>query len=616
MPKNRTKNSPRPVVEEPYIKDFLDMVAPSVIDFKVDHYLCGNTCRCVWALREYPTSTDEQAILRHLGEMDGVTIRIYTRQVTPSEERRIIHNAANKHRMSRSSTEDLQQTVTAEANLQDVVTLVSSMHRNREPLLHCAVFLELTAPDYDALKLLQTDVLTELVHSKLNVDRLMLRQQEGFVSVMPAGRNAFGAQFERVLPASSVANLYPFNYSGKTDPHGFYIGKDKYGANILVDFDKRDDDKTSANILILGNSGQGKSYLLKLLLLNFLEAGKSVISLDVEHEQKDMCETVGGCFMDLMGGVYRINPLEPKCWDDGSGPEDRDAPEAFRKSTRLSQHISFLKDFFRAYKDFSDRHIDAIEIMVGKLYAKWGISDSTNFAGLKPQDYPILSDLYKLIEQEYREYDGNCHQLYTAELLQEILLGLHSMCQGAEAQFFNGHTNVTSSRFIVFGVKGLLQASKNVRGAMLFNILSYMSDRLLTIGNTTAALDELYVWLSDNVSVGTTIIEYIRNTLKRVRKKESNLIMASQNLEDFDREGIRELTKPLFAIPPHQFIFNCGSIDKRFYMDLLQLEEAEYNLIRFPQRGVCLFKCGNERYLLEVHAPAYKEALFGTAGGR
>ena len=616
MPKNRTKNSPRPVVEEPYIKDFLDMVAPSVIDFKVDHYLCGNTCRCVWALREYPTSTDEQAILRHLGEMDGVTIRIYTRQVTPSEERRIIHNAANKHRMSRSSTEDLQQTVTAEANLQDVVTLVSSMHRNREPLLHCAVFLELTAPDYDALKLLQTDVLTELVRSKLNVDRLMLRQQEGFVSVMPAGRNAFGAQFERVLPASSVANLYPFNYSGKTDPHGFYIGKDKYGANILVDFDKRDDDKTSANILILGNSGQGKSYLLKLLLLNFLEAGKSVISLDVEHEQKDMCETVGGCFMDLMGGVYRISPLGPKCWDDGSGPEDRDAPEAFRKSTRLSQHISFLKDFFRAYKDFSDRHIDAIEIMVGKLYAKWGISDSTNFAGLKPQDYPILSDLYKLIEQEYREYDGNCHQLYTAELLQEILLGLHSMCQGAEAQFFNGHTNVTSSRFIVFGVKGLLQASKNVRGAMLFNILSYMSDRLLTIGNTTAALDELYVWLSDNVSVGTTIIEYIRNTLKRVRKKESNLIMASQNLEDFDREGIRELTKPLFAIPPHQFIFNCGSIDKRFYMDLLQLEEAEYNLIRFPQRGVCLFKCGNERYLLEVHAPAYKEALFGTAGGR
>ena len=76
------------------------------------------------------------------------------------------------------------------------------------------------------------------------------------------GSNVLGREFERVLPAGSVANLYPFNYSGKTDPNGFYIGKDKYGSNIVVDFDRRDSDKTSANILILGNSGQGKSFFI------------------------------------------------------------------------------------------------------------------------------------------------------------------------------------------------------------------------------------------------------------------------------------------------------------------------------------------------------------------
>ena len=56
------------------------------------------------------------------------------------------------------------------------------------------------------------------------------------------------------------------------------------------------------------------------------------------------------------------------------------------------------------------------------------------------------------------------------------------MCKGADAQFFNGHTNITSSRFLVFGVKGLLGAAKNVRNAMLFNILSFLSDKLLTEG--------------------------------------------------------------------------------------------------------------------------------------
>ena len=378
-----------------------------------------------------------------------------------------------------------------------------------------------------------------------------------------------------------------------------------------MDFDQRDEDKTSANILILGNSGQGKSYLMKLLILNLLESGKSVITLDAEHEQQEMCEAVGGCFADLMAGKYIINVLEPKCWDDGGDPDDTAAPEAFRKSALLAQHISFLKDFFRAYKDFSDAHIDTIEIMLSKLYGKWGITERTNFRRMRSEDYPILSDLYDLIEAEYKSYDMAAHQLYTEQILREVLLGLHSMCKGADAQFFNGHTNITSSRFLVFGVKGLLGAAKNVRNAMLFNILSFLSDKLLTEGNTVAALDELYIWLSN-----PTAIEYIRNCLKRVRKKESAMLLASQNLEDFDQEGIREMTKPLFSIPPHQFLFNAGSIDKRSYMEMLQLDEAEYNLIKFPQRGVCLYKCGNERYLLEVHAPAYKEKLFGTAGGR
>ncbi len=332
--------------------------------------------------------------------------------------------------------------------------------------------------------------------------------------------------------------------------------------------------------------------------------------MDPEHELTDLCANLGGCFVDLMDGRYRINPLEPKVWSV-DGEQDDEAPETFRQRTLLSQHISFLKDFFRSYKDFSDAQIDTIELMLGRLYATWGMDDNTDFASLSPGQFPILSDLYDVIEGAYENYGDEASPLYPRELLREILLGLHSLCRGAESKFFNGHTNITSSRFLVFGVKGLLQASKNVKDAMLFNVLSFLSDRLLTVGNTVATLDELYIWLSN-----VTTIEYIRNTLKRVRKKESALILASQNLEDFDVDGIRELTRPLFAIPTHQFLFNAGSVDRKFYMDNLQLEGSEYELIRYPQRGVCLYKCGNERYLLEVHAPDYKEKLFEKAGGR
>lgn len=607
------KNKNKTEVESVRIKSFMDMIAPSVIKFFPDYFICGNTYRSVWALREYPTTTEEQAILKHLGEKDGVSLKIYTRHVTAAEERKIISNAANKNRLRQSKTNDLQETVVAEGNLQDVTNLVASMHRNREPLIHTAVYIEIMSHDIDKLKELQTEVLTELIRSKLNVDKLMLRQQQGFVSVMPSGYNALGDQFERVLPASSVANLFPFNYSGKTDANGFYLGRDKYGSNIIVDFNKRADDKTNANILILGNSGQGKSYLTKLIITNLLESGMNIICLDPEHEYEDMANNLGGCFVDLMSGEYLINPLEPKAWSDSDDDAEIDAstPEAFKRKTKLSQHISFLRDFFASYKDFTDSQIDTIEIMLEKLYRKWNISDSTEFSRLKATDYPKMSDLYEFIEEQYKDFDRTDKPIYTENLLQEILLGIHSMCVGAESKFFNGHTNIKTDRFVVFGVKGLLQASKNIKNALLFNTLSYMTNALLTIGNTAGIIDELYLFLSNLVAV-----EYIRNASKRVRKKDSSIILASQNLEDFSLPGIEEYTKPLFAIPTHSFLFNAGNIDSKFYMDTLQIDESEFNLIRYPQRGVCLYKCGNERYNLMVIAPKYKEELFGKAGGR
>ncbi|MBE6710595.1 MAG: hypothetical protein E7579_05685 [Ruminococcaceae bacterium] len=317
---------------------------------------------------------------------------------------------------------------------------------------------------------------------------------------------------------------------------------------------------------------------MKLLLTNLREAGKSIIILDAEQEYEDLTNNLGGCYIDLMSGRYIINPLEPKAWADDFS-EDDDAPEAFRKSTRLSQHISYLKDFFRSYKDFADEHIDAIEILLSTLYTKYGITDHTDYNRLCSEDYPIMSDLYDLVESEYLKYEQGSKSLFTEQLLREICLGLNSMCKGAESKFFCGHTNISDDKFICFGVKGLMDSNKKLKDAMLFNILSYMNHKLLTCGNTVASIDELYLFLTN-----LTAIEYIRNASKRVRKKESAIILASQNIDDFLIDGIREYTKPLFAIPTHRFLFNAGNINPRlgflFLLCLNWLESPKLRLCR------------------------------------
>lgn len=610
MSKRKPKVLTTEQVEEIRTKDFFDCILPSTIKFFSDHYIVGDSYRSVWAIREYPPSTEEQAILSQLADRNGVTLRIYHRLVESMEQRKIIQNATRRNTL-KSGGNDMNETIEAEGNLHDVIELLANLRKNREPLLHCSVFIELKAKQMEALKELQSEIAMELTRSKITVDRLTLRQKEGFLSVLPVGFNQFGAQFERVLPASSVANLYPFNFSGKTDPEGLYIGRDKFGTNILVDFDRRAEDKTTSNILILGNSGQGKSYLLKLILTNIRESGKSIICLDPESEYIDLCANLGGCYIDFLSGEYTINPLEPKAWSDGNDEIDATTPEAFKKQTRLSQHIAFLKDFFRSYKDFTDAQIDTIEILLAKLYARFGITDTTDYAKMKSTDYPIMEDFYKLCEEEFMTYDKQRKYLYTEQTLQEVCLGINSMCVGAESRYFNGYTNITDDAFLVFGVKGLMDTNKRLKDAMLFNILSFMSNQLLGKGSTAASIDELYLFLTN-----MTAIEYIRNAMKRVRKKDSSIILASQNIEDFLIPSIREFTKPLFSIPTHQFLFNAGQINPKEYMDALQVEPSEFELIKYPERGTCLYRCGNERYLLQVISPDYKSALFGKAGGR
>ena len=462
--------------ETPDGEDFFDRIMPETIDFSVDHYRCGDKYCTAFALQSYPPRTAEQALLARLASQSGVTLHIYSRPVEMSEQRGMIQANARKNRFQ-SAASAVLESVTAEENLQDIAALISNLRQNKEALLHTSVFVELRAGSREKLNELRDTVRIELEQAGIRLNQLRLRQKEGFLAAMPLGTLEFDPRHTLPLPASSAANLFPLAYSGKTDPAGFYIGKDRFGTNILVDFDRRAADKTNANILILGNSGQGKSYLMKLLLINLRASGKTIIALDAEAEYRELCTAMGGCYVDYASGEYIINPLEPKLWDNGSGKGAAQPPRP--EGAQLSQHIAYL---------------------TGALLGK---------------------------------------------------------------------------------------------------------------GNTVASLDELYLFLNN-----LTSIEYIRNAMKRVRKKDSAIVIATQNVDDFLMEGIREYTKPLFSIPAHQFLFNAGHAEPKAYTETLQMEPSEFERIRHAERGLCIYRAGGERFLLEVKAPEHKSTLFGKAGGK
>ena len=90
-----------------------------------------------------------------------------------------------------------------------------------------------------------------------------------------------------------------------------------------------------------------------------------------------------------------------------------------------------------------------------------------------------------------------------------------------------------------------------------------MSNQLLGKGNTAASIDELYLFLTN-----MTAIEYIRNAMKRVRKKDSSIILASQNNRGFLIPSIREFNKACCFLSRR--ISSCSTqvqINPKEYMD-------------------------------------------------
>lgn len=605
--------------EQLKIKTYLDMNLPGMVKCNIDHIIQDSKFRAIWAIRAYPTRTADQALLRKLGEHAGVTLHVISNELSTAEEQKIINNAANRTRMSANTAQDVQSAIGATQEIADVNDLIRQLHRDKESLFKTSVYIEMCADSYDDLTALEAEISSELKFLKINVDKLFLRQKQGFLSVIPGGSDQFHGEFDRALPQTSVANLFPFSYSGKYDPHGFSMGKDSSGGQIIVDLDRRTSTITNSNVLILGQPGQGKSYTAKGMIVNLLELGKNVVILDPEHEYEDLTHSLGGEYLDLMDGQWIINVLEPKVFtsvEDGESVNDTsNTTKTFTSKGALSQHISFLRDFFYMYKQLSRGQLDTLEIILTDLYASKGITNDTDMKSLPKTAFPTMSDLWDYINYVYEHYDPKV-AYFNKETLRDLRLALQSICVGSQARYFNGHTNITNSHFITFGMKGLLDADQALRSAMLFNTLSYMSDMILTQRNTAAVIDELYLFIGNGGVSGQMSCEYIRNLVKRSRKFDSMCILATQNLTDLLREDVLTYTKPLLEIPSHKFIFHLGPVDIKAVCRSLQMEENEYNVISTPLKGRCLYVCGNERYSLRVSYPKWKSDMFGTAGGR
>lgn len=580
---------------------------PRRMDFLVNSALANGAKRKTVMVRNLPQKIDPCAMLQ-AATMRGTSFMMRFTPMNTGSVKRMTDAALNNKKVQIGSAK-ATNIIEANEETKSLLNFYKSISSSKMKVFFTSIYIELYEKS-DKEMAAKLEKLMECFPTGVTLDHLQREQKHGFLSVQPLGKDYFLPEANN-LPSTTAAALYPFGYSSRLDAKGMYLGITKRGGAFFLDLLRRDKGATNSNFTIIGDSGQGKSTLMKKIIENLTLFGVSCFTLDPENEYGTLFRNLGGTVYKAIDGQSRINPFDVR-WlyrADDELDDDDVMGKALQNKSMFFQHLSWLKDFFRVlFPGLDDLDAQALMVLVQEVYAAKGIDAQSEFQMLQAVDYPTMSEVYEYIET----YDCSTNRLISEDIIRRLLLRLRECYDGALSLIFNGHTNIKNADMICFELAELLEGSKDRTQAVLFNITTWIWTQIMKRDRKIAFnLDELYLFLQNPI-----MVKYISSFVKRVRKYGSLMGIATQQLADCLRPDISTYTTALFNNSTHQFFFHPGMIDADLVQEKLKLTPGEMETIAKPNQGHCLVKTGTEKYYIHVDRLPYEIELFGTGGGK
>ena len=470
----------------------------------------------------------------------------------------------------------------------------------------------ITANTEEALDRKKTGLKNYLDAMELRAVPLMFEQENILKSMLPIFPNQkIEQRIGTPMPSPTMAAMYPFVFDSiKDDGLGTLLGVDFSGGVVLFNQFlyqiKKENNRTNANMILLGTSGSGKSTAAKLLLRAHIRNGYQIVAIDPEGEISEMTRTYGGQVVDLgKGGDFGIiNPLEIIV----------DADEEEIKQglgyTVLTKTLQQLKAFMRYYSpDIEDDVLTLFSEMVQDTYARFGITVNSDFSKYKSENFPTFQDVYATVSSKLTSMTEKTHE---RDVMERLELKLRPFVKELQ-YYFNGKTSIdTSGDFIVFNIKELMNADTNVRDALLFNALRFAWGLCLNEYTTVLSVDEAHVLLGSQNALGA---EFLAQIQRRARKYNTGTIIITQQPTDFVGDNMIMHGKAIFDNASYYLVMQLKKQAAEDLSRLIDLNDNEIENIKRYSQGNGLFVCGNRRMQINVVVTADELESFGHAGG-
>ncbi|WP_174186694.1 PrgI family protein [Nocardia barduliensis] len=487
--------------------------APESLTIGTRHLEIGSDWAATLAVTGYPREVTAGWLAPLLSHPGRVEVAVHIDPVDPvTAATRLRHQLARlessrMHDASRGRLSDPQVDVAVE----DAAELSARVARAEARLFRVGVYLTVHA--HTEAELADEVAAVRALAASLLVDTCTLsyRAAQGWATTLPLGLDLI--RVLRTFDTAALAAAFPFDSPQlpvadpvrAARPEGVLYGRD--AASGLLFVDRFAPEAHNHNMVVLGRSGAGKSYLVKTEILRSLYRGIEQVVIDPEDEYRRLAEAVGGIHIRL-GAGQRLNPFDLEIHTRADGR--RTAPSDALNRRKLFLHT--LVQVLLGVQTSEQRA--ALDTALAATYTTAGITDDP---ATWTRPAPILSGLRDQLARLDSPAAG------------ELAAALHPFVGGgAYAGLLDGPTTTDpKGGLVVFSLRDLPEELKTIGTLLVLDAtwrrVSSPADRRPRM----VTVDE--AWLLMRQPAGA---QFLFRAAKSFRKHWAGLTVATQDCAD------------------------------------------------------------------------------------
>lgn len=595
-------------------RSFKERIAPKGLKISEKDLVLGDAYVSIVTLVSYPSMVS----VGWLGAVANIHHTRMAMTISPTNTQEIsntLKKSMSELKSKMINVNDYNDQILFNNQMQDFVELVNRIDREHEKFSVLTVNFLCYGETKEEMEKTKKELKSTLSAYGLGGADLMFEQERSLKMCLPTMYSDLEKQYGLPIPMMTTASSFPFIFQNlQDDGDAIMLGNDALGGLLFFDLWKRSNKRNNSNAVIVGKSGSGKSTLIKKLVRGVWCRGSKVIIIDPEREYRDLCENVGGCWIDCGTGISGIiNPLEVR-----KGADESDDSSSFNND--LSRHFQTFRTFIKYYlQDLTAYELTKIEEILIEVYKDKGIDFDTDLSKFKSEDYPIMKDLYNKTKETLDKAKHNKEARNVIESLEKISSMLKRATIGADARIFNGTSSIhvnEDTDFIVLDIHSLVDSDDVILKSQFFNILSWCWNEISKNRDEQVILvcDEEHLLIDPNNPDGA---DFLKKCNKRARKYNCGVWNISQNFIDYSADGLERYGQVIIDNSAYLLIMAQGQKEIEAVKYMMNLSESEIQFLTTASRGQGLFVISQDTRLpIQIHLRQEEKDLFGTAGGR